>query len=203
MKLQQEFTVARPLSEIWAFFQDVPAVATCLQGAEYLGTREDGKHSGKMSMKIGPFQASFEGEAEVNYNTATHTITMEGKGVDKKGASRGKMTMACNLAEVEGGTKVVVDADIQLSGTIAQFGRTGIIQEIANVMISDFVRNVEAQLPAPSATPAVIETVPESAVTGAVPLRQAAPVTPKPMSGTRLIYLSLKGWLRSLFSRAA
>jgi carbon monoxide dehydrogenase subunit G len=190
MKIQQEFTLVRPLAEVWAFFHDVPAVAECLPGAEYGGQTEDGRHKGRMSMKVGPYQASFEGEAQVVYDEALHAVQMEGKGVDKKGASRGKMTMACALTGDGPETRVAIDADVQLSGAIAQFGRTGIIQEIAKVLIADFVRNVEARLPDPAA----------AAAEGPAPAAPA-PAAARPISGLTLLWLSLKGWIAGMFGR--
>ncbi|PZQ48203.1 MAG: hypothetical protein DI556_15395 [Rhodovulum sulfidophilum] len=212
MKIIQEFTLDRPSDQVWAFFHDVPAVASCLPGAEYLGTKPDGSLSGKMSMKVGPFQAAFEGAATVEYDEEARRAKMEGKGVDKKGASRGKMTMDCAIAEVDGGTKVSVDADVQLSGTIAQFGRTGIIQEIASVLIGDFVANVEQALPA--ASPVAAAEAPLAAErkgiydvceTGVSPRASTGAVAPKakPISGARLVWLSLRGWFRSLLRRSA
>ncbi|MFE3836525.1 CoxG family protein [Pseudogemmobacter sonorensis] len=198
MKLQQEFVLSRPRDQVWAFFNDVPAVAACLPGAEYLGQADDGKHTGKMSMKVGPFQASFEGEAEVNYDAAAHKVAMTGKGVDKKGASRGKMVMDCGILDEDGKTRVVVDADVQLSGAIAQFGRTGIIQEIASVLISDFVRNVEAALPDASA-PA--QSADPTAQTSAAAPRPAP--APRPIGGTRILWLTVKNMIAKLFRRAA
>lgn len=187
MKLQQAFHLARPRQDVWAFFQDVPAVAGCLPGAEYLEQKDANRHAGKMSVKVGPFQAAFEGEAEVQYDGPSNTITMQGKGVDRKGASRGKMTMVCHLTEIPEGTEVKVEADVQLSGTIAQFGRTGIIEDIASVLISDFVRNFEAQVPAPGAA-AEENTNPATTL----PSQQA-------LSGFRLIWLSFRRALRRLF----
>lgn len=193
MKISQEFTVARPLPDVWAFFHDIPKVAACLPGAEYLGPKEDGKHAGKVSSKIGPFQASFEGEAAVVYTEADHTIHVDGKGVDKKGASRGKMVMDCRLEPAGEATKVSVDADIQLSGTIAQFGRTGLLTEIANVLVADFVRNAEAELAPPA----------PAAAAGSAPAAEAprAPAAAKPISAFALFMAALKSWLRSLFVR--
>lgn len=193
MKLQQEFTLNRPREAVWAFFQDIPAVAECLPGAEYLGPKDDGTHGGKMSMKVGPFQAAFEGAAKVEYDTPAHVVRMEGKGVDKKGASRGKMKMVCEILEEDGKTRVVVDADVQLSGAIAQFGRTGIIEEIASVLIADFVSNVEAALPDPNATPVEQANIESSQKNTTVNTPKKAPI-----SGTKLLWLSLKSWFRSL-----
>lgn len=204
MKLEQNFTIDRPADVVWAAFQDIPAMAACLPGAEYLGPREDGRHAGKVTSKIGPFQASFEGEAEVVYDEAARTIAVDGKGVDRKGNSRGRMTMTCTLAP-EGagaGTKVSVVSDVQLSGTIAQFGRTGLITEIANVLVADFVRNVEATIPAAPAN-AASASAEASAPAPEAASAPAAPIAPaRPLGTGRLILMALRGWLSRLFARA-
>lgn len=205
MKITQEFTVARPLPVVWEFFHDVGRVAACLPGAEYLGRREDGRHAGRVSAKVGPFQASFEGDAAIDYDDAGHSVRAEGKGVDRKGGSRSRMTMTCNVAEVAGGTRVAVDADVQLSGAIAQFGRTGIITEIANVLIQDFVRNAEAALaepepaPAAPAAPSAAGSPAPSPAPAAAP--RAAPAASTPISGFSLLAAALKAWLRGLFRK--
>jgi len=195
MKIEQEFTLPRPRSEVWAFFHDVPAVASCLPGAEYLGEKEPGSHSGRMSMKVGPFQASFEGVADVTYDEAAHSVSMSGKGVDKRGASRGRMTMDCGLEDVAGGTRVKIDADVQLSGSIAQFGRTGIIEEIASTLISDFVANVENVLPAAAISQAGADASPS----GTAPQEPPRSMPRRELSGTRLLWISIRNWMRSLF----
>lgn len=194
MKLHQEFVIARPLDEVWRFFHDVGAVAGCLPGAEYLGVKDDGKHAGKVSAKVGPFQASFEGEADVRYDEAARAVTLEGKGVDRKGASRGKMTMACALQKAGSGTAITVDSDVQLAGTIAQFGRTGLITEIANALVADFVTNAEAAIGAGPQQAA--------ADSPAADVR-AAPPPARPIGGMTLLMKALGGLFKSLFRRAA
>lgn len=195
MKITQEFTVAQPLPSVWAFFRDVPEVAACLPGAQYTGSPAEGRHTGRVTSKIGPFQASFEGEAVVVHDDDAKTVHVEGKGVDKKGASRSKMVMDCRVTPDAGGTRVSVDADIQLAGAIAQFGRTGLISEIANALVADFVRNAEAKLAA---------TAPSAETPSAAPAN-APPATGNAasLSAVRLIVISLRAWFRSLFRRAA
>jgi len=193
LKITQVFTVGRPLPVVWDFFHDIPRVAACVPGAEYLGEKEDGRHSGRVTTKVGPFQASFEGEAEVTYDEGTHAVTANGKGVDRKGASRGKLAMTCTCEAAGDATKVTVDADIQLSGPIAQFGRTSLFNEVAGVLVQSFVQNTEAQL-APLASV-------EAASAGQAQA-MPAPVPPtKPVSGTSLILASLKAWIVALFRR--
>jgi carbon monoxide dehydrogenase subunit G len=195
MKLHQEFTIARPIDEVWAFFHDVPKVAACLPGAEYIGAKEQGQHLGKVSAKVGPFQASFEGEADVRYDEQKKSVALEGKGVDRKGASRGKMMMSCALQPSGDATGIVVDSDIQLSGTIAQFGRTGLIAEVANVLVADFVHNAEAAMGSNhSSMPDADDKTGAAASTAGVPVA-------KPISGFALLFMSIKGVIRSWFNR--
>jgi len=89
------------------------------------------------------------------YDEAAKSVALEGKGVDRKGASRGKMTMVCTLQQAGAGASIIVDSDVQLSGSIAQFGRTGLITEIANALVADFVANAEAAMGA-RAAPATV-----------------------------------------------
>lgn len=198
MKISQEFTVSLPLPAVWAFFHDVPKVAACLPGAEYLGPRADGKQTGRVSSRIGPFQTSFEGEADVAYDEEAKTIHVEGKGVDKRGGNRSKMVMDCHLTGDGASTRVCVDADITLSGAIAQFGRTGILTEIANVLVADFVRNAEAELTTPASSADAVETTEIAADRSERPAPTAAPI-----SGSSLLLAALKSWFRSLFTRRA
>ena len=77
MKITQEFTVAQPLPSVWAFFRNVPEVATCLPGAQYMGSPAEGRHAGRVTSKIGPFQASFEGEAVIVVQVAIPTPSIK------------------------------------------------------------------------------------------------------------------------------
>lgn len=183
LKIEQQFIVSRPLPVVWAFFHDIPKVAACMPGAEYLGQTPEGKYLGKVTTKVGPFQTSFEGEAEVTFDEDLKQVTSAGKGVDKKGASRGKMTLLCRVEPEGQATKVSVDADVQLSGSIAQFGRTGLITEVANVLIASFVQHAEAALAVQSGAP---EPTPD------------APA-PAPLGALGLFAAVLKGWFARLF----
>jgi uncharacterized protein len=203
MEIKQNFVVSQPLPTVWAFFHDIPSVAACLPGAEYLGTKDDGAISGKVSAKVGPFQASFEGEAKVNYDEDAKKVTFEGKGVDRKGASRGKMSMLCTLVPEGDATRVDVRADVQLSGTIAQFGRTGLITEIANQLVGEFVKNVETELCARSAAAVESGNARARSPTSSVAQSSSGSGALMPLNTTSLLVAALKGWLRSLFKKAA
>jgi carbon monoxide dehydrogenase subunit G len=187
VKVAQKFTVARSPAEVWAFFQDVPAVARCMPGAELTDDKGDGIYAGNVKVRLGPFAANFEGEAKVTTEPAAHSGHVEGKGVDKRGGSRTRMVMDYRLQPVDGGTEVTVDADVTLAGAIAQVGRTGLIQETANVLVQDFVRALEARL-TPQDQSAPAEASPDA----------AAKTDPREIRGGSLGLRALWAWLRTL-----
>ena len=146
MKISQSFNVSQPLASVWELFQDVPRVARCMPGAELTEDKGNGVYAGRLGIKLGPFSAHFDGEASVANDDAAHAGHVEGRGIDKRGGSRSKLVMDYRLTEEQGVTHVTIDADLQLSGPIAQFGRAGIVNDTAAVLIGQFVKNVEAKL---------------------------------------------------------
>jgi carbon monoxide dehydrogenase subunit G len=61
--------------------------------------------------------------------------------------------MTAQLQPNAKGTSVVMTTDLAVSGVVAQFGRTGIMQEVAQRMAQRFATCVDQELKA--ATPAV------------------------------------------------
>ncbi|HEX2152987.1 MAG TPA: SRPBCC family protein [Acidimicrobiia bacterium] len=185
MKIEHEFTVERPIGDVWEFFQDVPAVADCLPGAELREDKGGNVYAGVVSVKLGPMTAAFEGEATITPDAEAHSATISGKGVDKRGGSRGQVTVDYALTEAEAGaTRVGIDADVMLSGPAAQFGRTGLINEISKRLISEFVECLEGKLAA-TTREAAAEVRADSQV-----------------NGFALFFSSLWAWIKRRFSSA-
>lgn len=182
MKITQQVNVARDADAVWAFFQDVPSVAECLPGAELKAVNEDGTYDGQLSVKLGPMTASFEGTASVVADAGSKSATIEGKGVDKRGGSRGQVKMNYEVKSADAGTIVDIDADVTLSGPAAQFGRTGLINEISKRLIEDFANCLEGKLSAES---------PE----------EASSIKAKDVKGISLFFASLWGWFVGLFRK--
>ena len=146
MKITQEFQVGQNPAAVFRFFQDVPSVAQCLPGAELTEDRGDGTYAGVVSVKLGPMTAGFEGEATVSSDAEANTGHISGKGIDKRGGSRGQVSVDYAISPTERGSRVVVDANITISGAAAQFGRTGLINQMSQRLIQDFVACLEAKL---------------------------------------------------------
>ncbi|MFN8518558.1 MAG: SRPBCC family protein [Chloroflexota bacterium] len=163
MLIQQSFEVAAPVERVWEAFLDVPAVASCLPGAQLVDVLGDDRYRGRVTVKLGPMSFSFEGEASVTVDPVTRSGVIEGKGTDRKGGSRGAVRVRYVLTpagpdagapEATGAAEralVSLDTDLTLAGPAAQFGRTGLIEEVSKRLLAEFASCLGARLAA--ATP--------------------------------------------------
>ena len=182
MKLTNTFAVERSVDSVWDAFGDIESVAQCLPGADLTGEKEDGSYEGSVEIKLGPMRSKFEGEAVVTRDDAAKAGHIDGKGVDRSGGSRGQVKVDYVVTSTDGGSSVTVDADISLSGAIAQFGRSGLVEEITKRLISEFVECLEAKMSA--------ETV-----------EHAAAIEAGDVKGFSLFLSGFIGWIGNLFKR--
>ena len=203
MKITQSFEVARPVSAVWDLFQDIPVVVTCMPGAALTEDKGGGNFAGRVNIKLGPFNAAFDGEAQIAVDESARTGRIEGRGQDRKGGSRSKLVMDYAVGASPVGTRVQIDADVQLAGAIAQFGRTGVVTETANVLIAQFAKNVEATLRSPGSEPFAKGNAPlpkSSASSGAA--YAAAPATNE-ISAFKIAWLLFASFFKRLIGLRA
>ena len=148
MRIAETFDIRRPVDEVWSLFQDVPSISRCLPGSEPVEDLGDGRFRGAMTVRLGPIGARFEGEATVATEPEALRATITGNGIDKRGGSRGQAVVTYALSPTGDGTHVAIEADVNLAGPAAQFGRTGLLQEVSRRLIADFSRCLEAKLAA-------------------------------------------------------
>jgi len=146
VKITEEFYVERSPEQVWDLFCDVGELSRCLPGAELTDERGDGVYAGNVEAKLGPMSTNFFGECTVVNDHDTMTGSVSGKGTDKAGGSVGLVEVAYAIASQNGGSEVTIDADITLSGPVAQFGRSSIIQEMSARLIDAFAGCIEAKL---------------------------------------------------------
>jgi carbon monoxide dehydrogenase subunit G len=188
IEMNRSFTISASPDEVWDYFQDVPAVAACLPGAQLDEVGADGTCSGAVVFKLGPMTAKFEGTATIEADPGARSAHITGKGLDRSGGSQGRIALDYRVGPADEGSLVEIDAEITIMGAAAQFGRPGLINEMATRMVDDFVACVEARLAAHDADAAAAITAPE-------------------VKGIRLFLASLFGafgsWLKRLFGRGS
>jgi carbon-monoxide dehydrogenase small subunit len=142
----RSFTIRHPLADVWRFFEDTAKVAACLPGVSLTGEPAGPDLSGRMRVKVGPITAEFHGTARHERDAATHSGTIEGSGRDQRSASATRGVIRYRLLPDDGATRVALTVGYRLTGPLAQFSRSDIVQDIASRMIAAFAANVEAQL---------------------------------------------------------
>jgi carbon monoxide dehydrogenase subunit G len=182
VRIEQSFTVAVPVAEVWSALIDVERVAPCLPGAEITGS-DDGAFHGLFTVKIGPTTAKYRGTLEMqNVDEAARTARMKARGSDTRGQGGASAEIASTLSEEGDGTRIDVVTDLTISGRLARFGRGGMIEDISQQLMAEFATCLQASLTA----------------AGAREAGQAEPV-----KGIRLVLRALAARLRGVIRRAS
>ncbi|QJP13392.1 2Fe-2S iron-sulfur cluster binding domain-containing protein [Starkeya sp. ORNL1] len=180
VELVEQFRVPADAATVWAFFQQPDKVIACLPGARLVAPSDGRSLEAEMLVKLGPMQAAFRGAALLAADPATRTGTINGQGVDTKGASRVRAMLTYRLDAVEGGTATDVHVDVayELKGPLAQMSRGTIARDLAGRITRSFAENLAA------------------ALSGA-----ALPEQARSLDAGSLAWSMLKGWMARLFGR--
>jgi aerobic carbon-monoxide dehydrogenase small subunit len=146
-RFEESFLLRKPPALVWESFADLPLVASCLPGAEL--TEHDARSvKGRMGVKMGPINAAFGGSAVIERDDATLSGVIRGAGADRGTGSRTKGDVTYRLSpELEGtATRVSVVVEYSLQGTLAQFSRTSLAQELGRRLVGEFAGNLDARL---------------------------------------------------------
>jgi uncharacterized protein len=187
LKLEHSFEVDAPIERVWETMIDVERVAPCLPGAEITEAQEGGVYEGTFTVKLGPTTASYAGKLELaDVDQAAHTVEMHASGRDKRGQGSANATISSAMSSADGATKVDVVTDFTLTGRLARFGRGGMIEDVSNRLVGDFVNCLKA----------TIEPAPEGS--------DGAPATPpagRPVRGGSLFLSVLWARIKRFFAR--
>ncbi len=190
MNLQQSFVVGAPVATVWEALIDVQRVAPCLPGAEITLVNADGSYEGAFQVKLGPTTAAYTGKLSMeSLDEPARRATMKASGRDKRGQGSANATIVSTMHEHEGGTRVEVETDFTITGRLARFGRSGMMQDISNKLLGDFADCLRESL--------------ESEGGGEPPAAEAATASElqpaKPVQGLSLFLSVLRDRIRRLF----
>jgi carbon-monoxide dehydrogenase small subunit len=146
--LHQAFSVDHERDKVWDFFGRLGEVATCLPGTSLLAAPTENHFEPRIRIKVGPIVAEFEGEADVVRDASNHTGTIRGYAHDTRSSSTTRGEIRYVLVEDKGGaaTRVEVEVGFTLTGPLAQFSRSSLVQDIAKRMTGAFAQNLQTRL---------------------------------------------------------
>ncbi len=196
MELQNSFTVAADVETAWQVLLDVPRIAPCMPGAELTEAIDGRRFKGNAKVRVGPVQLSFAGEAELtDVDDTAHTAKLSARGNDTKGRGAAQADVIFALVEENGSTRVNINTDLNLTGSVAQYGRAaGLISEIAAQIIADFAKNLEGQLASATTDDGSPETAGNAPAAG-----DTAPAAGSSISGIQLLFRALAAMIRRWF----
>jgi uncharacterized protein len=197
MDIKNSFDVPVPVEEAWTILLDIKRIAPCMPGAELLEVIDPKTYKGKVSVRLGPVALSFVGTARFEeIDDAAHRAMVKAQGSDAKGRGGANGVVTFALSPVDGGTRVDVDTSLNLSGSVAQYGRgTGMIQDVATQIIGQFAAALRAMIAHDKAGQGAQAVHAPSA---SAPAALTAPLAPKPISGFSLMARVLWNAVRRL-----
>jgi carbon monoxide dehydrogenase subunit G len=121
MELKGEYRVPAAREQVWAMLNDPAVLRECIPGCESLeGSAADG-FAARVTTKLGPVKATFNGEVKLSNVNAPESYTISGEG---KGGVAGfaKGSADVHLASDGTGTLLTYTVNAQVGGKIAQLG---------------------------------------------------------------------------------
>jgi len=170
LEFDNKFEVPLPVAEAWVVLMDIERIVPCMPGAEITEIIDQDNFKGKVSVRLGPVALTFAGRAEfVERDEQAFSARVKAQGSDSKGRGGANADVTFGLVSAgENATSVEIHTNLQLSGSVAQYGRgVGMIADVASQIIGKFADCLRDQV-ANAGSPAETETAPPP---------QAAPVS--------------------------
>jgi carbon monoxide dehydrogenase subunit G len=197
-ELAEQTRIAAPLRVVWPLLSDPATVAGCIPGATLAPDQGDGLWRGAVKVRFGPTIATFKGEATLDFDHAAHRCTIDGRGIDGRGASRALASGTVQAAAEGEATLLDVQGSFTVTGPLETFANAGGVH-VARALLAEFSANM-AKLVA-ERTPAA---APDPVAAAAAPPEPPPPPPPPPaaeLSATKLLWRAFLSWLSSLFGK--
>jgi carbon monoxide dehydrogenase subunit G len=202
ISLNEEVTISSPPDAVWPMLRDPALVASCIPGAALTAAGEDGAYQGTIRVKFGPTVATFRGEAKLTYDDAARRCTIEGRGIDGRGASR---ALASGVVTASGAetTTLKCEGNFNVTGPLETFANAGGVH-LARALLAEFAGNMARLAAERAPAPATDEgpspqPSPRDAGRGSEASRNLPPAAAAELRGGALLWRAFLGWLRQIF----
>ena len=144
-KISESFDLPASPESVWPLLKDPTRVADCLPGAQ-LESVDGDDYVGTVRVKVGPVTVNYNGRIRfTEVDEGNMRLSMAGDGSDQRGGGSASVTMHSAVTEHEGGSRVSMDADVQIAGKLVRFGR-GMFQAVSKQILGEFASRLSAKL---------------------------------------------------------
>jgi carbon monoxide dehydrogenase subunit G len=149
IEIQETFQVAAPIDAVWRFVMNPENVAGCMPGAALEEVVDDRTFLGSIKIQLGAITTRYQGRVRLlDVNDETYAVRMEAEGREAGGGTA-RGIMSSRLSELpDGGTEIVAQASLDLTGRVVQVGR-GMIQGVSRELFRQFVAQTRERLENP------------------------------------------------------
>jgi carbon monoxide dehydrogenase subunit G len=179
MELKGEYRIPAPRKRVWAMLNDPNVLRECIPGCESLeGSAAEG-FAARVTTKVGPVKATFNGQVTLSNvkPPESYTISGEGKG-GVAGFAKGGADV--HLAEDGAGTLLTYAVTAQVGGKLAQLG-SRLIDSTSKKLADQFFSSFAAKAGAEGATPAALAAAAAPAAISPV-LEESLPAADTPIA---------------------
>lgn len=138
MKLTGSYKIPTDIQTVWQALNDPRTLQKCIPGCEEFKKNSDTSFTATATNKIGPFNASFNGNVELQDLNPPNSYTLVGQGNSPVGFASGEAKV--NLIEKDGETILTYNVEANVGGKIAQVG-SRLIDMTAKKMADIFFGN--------------------------------------------------------------
>jgi carbon monoxide dehydrogenase subunit G len=180
MKVQESFVITEPREKLWAFLEQVDLVAQCVPGVESVEQVDADNSNVRVTQAVGPMTATFDIKMRVTEREPLERMQFTAIGRAVKGAVGNiRSTNVVRLADVDGGTRVDVEADLAIGGVLGSVGQKVVSKQVGQVtsaFAASLERSIKGEAPPAAATPAgATATARRRVPGGAAPAAAPAP----------------------------
>src|SRR5260370_42224475 len=118
MKIEGSADIPAARDMVWAAFLDPTILAQAMPGCEKLEAIGPNEYKATMKVGVAAIKGTFEGKVKLSDLEPPHRYRMAAEGSGGPGFVRGEAGM--QLSDVDGGTRVSYDADVQVGGLITR-----------------------------------------------------------------------------------
>ena len=146
MKLSGSYKIPTDKQSVWEALNNPEILEKCIPGCEEFNKNSDTSFTATATNKIGPFNASFTGDVELQDLNPPHSYKLVGQGNSPVGFASGEAKVT--LTEDEGYTVLTYDVEANVGGKIAQVGSRLIdmtAKKMADIFFGKFSETISPQ----------------------------------------------------------